>query len=107
MGGIMSYARVVTAKFKPGKREEALRIIDGGPKEREEGFSGILALIHEDDPDSATIISLWDSEDTLNASEQGIFRNLMKATEEMRVGPPEVKNAQIREMRAQLIPIRA
>jgi quinol monooxygenase YgiN len=103
----MSYARLVTAKFKPGMREEAIKIIDGGPKEAEKGFSGILTLLHEDDPDSATIISMWDSEDSLNASEQSIFRDLMKATEDLREGLPDVKNAKVREMRDQLIPIRA
>jgi heme-degrading monooxygenase HmoA len=98
---------MVTTKFKPGMREEALKVIDEGPKEKVRGFSGILALLHEDDPDSATILSVWDSEETLNASEQGIFRDLMKATEEYRVGELDMKNAKVREMRGQLVPIRA
>lgn len=103
----VAYARLLNTKFKPGKRDEALEIIDDAPKERVEGFKGILALLSVDDPDSATIISVWDSEDTLNASQKGIFQDIMKATENLRDGPMEMKNVMVREMRGQLILIPA
>jgi heme-degrading monooxygenase HmoA len=103
----VAFARMLSTKFKPGKREEAIKIIDDSPKEEVEGFKGILALLPVDDPNSATIISIWDSEDTLIASQEGIFQEIMKATEDLRDGPPDVKNAKVRDMRAQLISIPA
>ncbi len=103
----LAYARMVNTKFKPGKREDALKIIDAGPKQDVKGFVGILALLDEDDPNSATIISVWDSKETLDASAKGIFKDLMDDTKDLREGPPEVKNSQTREMRGQLVPITA
>ena len=101
----MTYARMINQKFKPGKREEALKIIDRAQKEDVKGFKGIIALLHEDDPDSATVISLWDSEDTLRSSAEGIFHDLMDETEGLRAGPPEIINGKIREMRGQLVQV--
>ncbi len=103
----VAYARLLNTKFKSGKREEALKIVDDAPKEDVEGFKGILALLSVDDPNSATIISVWDSEAALNASQKGIFQDIMKATEHLRDGPPEMKNVKVREMRGQLILIPA
>jgi quinol monooxygenase YgiN len=103
----VAYARLINQKFKPGKREEAIKIIDDVPKERVKGFQGILALLSVDDPDSATLISVWDSEDTLMASQKGIFQDIMNATADLREGPPEMKNVKVRDMRGQLIPVRA
>lgn len=98
---------MVTTKFKPGMREEGIRIINEAPKQEARGFTGILALLHDDDPDSATIISFWDSEDSLNASGKGIFQDVMKATENVRIGTPEIRNAKLSEMRGQLVSVRA
>jgi heme-degrading monooxygenase HmoA len=98
---------MVSTKFKAGKRDEAIRIIDGFPKEDVKGFEGILTLLPVDDPNSATIISVWDSEDSLNASQKSIFQDIMKATENLRDGPLDVRNTKVRDMRGQLIPITA
>lgn len=97
---------MITTRFKPGTREEAIRIIDKAPKEEVRGFAGIIALLHEDDPDSATVISMWDSEDALNASEKGVFQDVMRATEGLRVETTITKSARVREMREQLVPLR-
>jgi quinol monooxygenase YgiN len=99
----MAFARLVNTKFKPGKRDEAIRIIDDAPKEEVDGFKGILALLSIDDPNSATLISVWDSEESLNASQKSIFQDIMAATENLREGPLDVKNLKVREMRGQLI----
>jgi quinol monooxygenase YgiN len=103
----MAFARMVNTKFKPGTRDEAIKIIDASPKEKVKGFQGILALLPMDDPNSATLISVWDSEESLNASQKGIFQDIMNATEDLRDGPMEVKNEKVREMRGQLIQVRA
>ncbi len=103
----VAFARMLSTKFKPGKREEALKILDDSPKEKVEGFMGILAFLHEDDPDSATIISVWDSKETLDSSAKGIFKNIMDDTEDLREATPDVKSGKVREMRGQLVPIKA
>ena len=103
----MAYARLVNMKFKPGTRDEAIKIIDDAPKQQVKGFKGILTLLPMDDSDSATIISVWDSEDSLMASQEGIFQDVMKATEHLREGPMVTKNVKLREMRGQLMLIPA
>ena len=103
----LAYARMVNTRTKPGKREEALKIIDAAPKQNVEGFMGIIALLDEDDPDSMTVISVWDSKETLDASAKGIFKDIMDDTMDLREGPPDVKNAKTREMRGQLVPVKA
>jgi quinol monooxygenase YgiN len=103
----LAYARIVSTKVKPGQREEALRIIDEAPKEKVEGFMGIIALLDEEDPDSMTVISVWDSKKTMDESSKSIFVDVMNNTKDVREGTPEVKNAKIREMRGQLVRIPA
>jgi len=103
----MALARVVSTKFKPGKRDEAIGIIDTAPKDKVEGFQGILALLPVDDPNSAILISFWDSEETLMASQKGIYQEVMKATENLREGPLDMKNHNVRKMKGQLIPVPA
>jgi quinol monooxygenase YgiN len=97
----MTYARIVTAKFKPGKREEGMRIIDEfkGYAEDPKGFQGILALLSTDDPDVATLVTMWDSEETLDTSREGIFNKVMVELEELLEGPVDVHNQKLREMR--------
>ena len=103
----LAYARMINTKVKPGKREEALKIIDAAPKEKVEGFMGIIALLDEDDPDSMTVVSVWDSKETLDASGKGVFKDIMDDTKDLLQGPPDVKNTKVREMRGQLVPIKA
>lgn len=102
-----TFTRLVEVKFKPGMREEGIKIIDSFPKERSKGFEGILALYPMDDSNSATVITLWRTEEDLMASQQDIFQAVTKATEGVRDGPPEVKNFKVRDMRAQVITVPA
>jgi quinol monooxygenase YgiN len=96
----MAFARLATVRFKPGKREEGLRVISRFKEEAErtEGFLDLLYLLSEDEPDVARLISVWDSEATMHSSEKGVFRSAMEMTEDLRDGPFEVKNHRVSDM---------
>lgn len=96
----MAYARLAAVKFKPGKREEGLSMIKEFKEEAErtEGFLDLLYLLSEDEPDVARLISVWDSEETMRSSENGVFKSAMKATEDLRDGPYDVKNHRVSDM---------
>jgi heme-degrading monooxygenase HmoA len=65
------YARTTIAQFYPGATEEALHIVSDImlPRAREQpGFQGALILRHPD-KDQGIIITFWETEDDLLASE--------------------------------------
>lgn len=79
----MAFARMVSVQFKPGKREEAIERIDDAPGGQEDvrGFRGIHAFLSLDDPNVATLVTLRDADEALNASRDEIFQRVMKDLE--------------------------
>lgn len=65
------YARTTTIQTEPGKVEEAIDIARDSivPLAKEQpGFKGLLAMTSTEDED-VVLISLWETEDDLKASE--------------------------------------
>lgn len=56
----------------PVGREEAVDIIDDFGKQPAEGFEGMLTLLPTDDPNKATFVTLWDSEQSMLNGQRGV-----------------------------------
>ena len=93
----MVVARMSTWKFKPGQRDTALEVISKKGDEAGEikGFRGHLYLMSSDDPDAAVLTTLWEDEESLQASFEGIFREVSGDVEQYTASPPEVKKMHV------------
>ncbi len=91
------YARMTVWKFKPGKRDEAIRIVEGFQEDigESEGFRGLIILRSVDDPNEARFLALWDSEESLKASEKGVYQKVSGNAMSLAEKPPELKNFEI------------
>ena len=105
----MVYANLVTWKFKSGMREKALETIDkhGDEGMKTEGFKGMLAFDSVDDPNTAYILSLWDSEESLDEAREGLIKSIQGEIRDMAAEPPAMKILKAREMAAQMVSIPA
>jgi quinol monooxygenase YgiN len=91
------HARMTAWKFKPGKRSEAVKIVEDSLDEirKNKGFRGVMILLPSEDPNGATIIAIWDSEEALNASQKGIYQKVSSKAMPLAEKPPELKNMEI------------
>lgn len=103
----MSYARLLTIKIRPGRKEEAIEIIDDFGKQPAEGFEGMLVLLPTDDPDRVTFITLWDSERSMLNSQRDVVPKAVELLGDLVIGKAEIRNHQVREMRTQRALVRA
>lgn len=88
----MTYARTVDVRFKPGKRDQAIDIVNqvGPGVENTKGYEGMLILTPTDDSENVHFVVLWDSEETMLDSEKGVMRRVMDATRDLMDGEPEI-----------------
>jgi hypothetical protein len=63
-----NYARVSTIRFKPGRREEGIKVLEWYFRKGAAGSTGHLVLVSVDDPDEVTYVTLWSSEETMISS---------------------------------------
>lgn len=105
----MVYANFVTWKFKPGMRDKGLDYIDSrsGEGMKTKGFKGVFAFKSTDDANTAYILSLWDSEESLDAAREGLIKSIQSGIMDMAVEPPKMVKLEAREMAAQKIAIPA
>lgn len=96
----MVIANFVTYKFKPGMREQAIRKIEEGSTEgrKTKGFSGLFLMKSMDDPDTGYVLSMWDSEGSLDAALDGVIKQIRGSISDMVTGPPEMKRLDAREI---------
>ncbi|MDV2480584.1 hypothetical protein F8E02_00890 [Methanoculleus sp. Wushi-C6] len=89
----MAVARMSTWKFRPGQRDAALEVISkkGDDAERMQGFRGYLFLMSPEDQDAAILITLWEDEESLQASRESIFKEAVQDIERYTASPPDVK----------------
>jgi|GEM_PF-3300718 len=95
----MSLARTVTLRFKPGKREEGLKIVDRFQEyvKDPQGFLSVQVLLPSD-PDQATLITLWESEEAREASRQGLFQEILDDLKDLLSAPPEIKDQALQSL---------
>jgi quinol monooxygenase YgiN len=77
----MVFARMSTWTFKKNKAEEGFLELDNHLNiltRQTEGFRGYMSLLSQEDANSAVILSLWQDEVSLAASEKGAFAELTK-----------------------------
>ncbi len=92
----MVYARIAPWKFKKGQREEGIKTLGleelnsivNIPRGKKD-FRGYLIFFHADDPDAAVIITLWDSEESLNKSRKELVPDALREIEKYMENPPD------------------
>ncbi|MCW3996075.1 MAG: antibiotic biosynthesis monooxygenase [Candidatus Bathyarchaeota archaeon] len=92
------FARMSVWTFKPGKREEGFLELDNIlniSTRHAQGFRGYMSLLSHEDVNSAVILTLWQDEDSLRATEKGIFAKAIKKVKYSLTKPPEVKNFRV------------
>ncbi len=100
----MTFSRLVDVKFKSGRRDEGINKIGDFNKGVREGFEGMLFLFPMNDPDKATYVTLWNSEEAMNDSWNQINSRLMESLGELLEGPPEMRSNEVREIQRLTIP---
>jgi heme-degrading monooxygenase HmoA len=93
----MSVARIVWWSFKPGTRDEAVSKIDGFMDEikTNEGYQGFLMLLSAENPDRATVVSIWDSEKSMSAAEKNQYPKVVDAVTDYMSKPPQVAHQSV------------
>jgi quinol monooxygenase YgiN len=91
------YARMTVWKLKPGKRAEAIKIVEDSLEEirKNKGFRALLTLLPSNDPNGAMFLAIWDSEEDLIASQKGIYSKVSGKAMPLAEGPPELKNLEV------------
>ena len=87
-----------TWTFKNGKREEGFSELDmilSTLARNTKGFRGSLSLISRDNPNAAIFLTLWNDEESLRASESGVFAEATKKVDKHLEGPPKVDNYRV------------
>ncbi len=105
----MVYANLVTWKLKPEMEEKWLESIDRMTEEGKntKGFKGIFAFDSVNEPNTTYILSLWDSEESLDAAMEGIIKDIWDKLGDMATEPPSPKKLKVRELAAQMVSIPA
>jgi len=91
-------ARLSIWIFKKGKREEGFaeldKILNSATRHTTE-YRGYISLISQDDPGGSTILTLWQDEESLEASEKGVYSLAIAKVQDFLEGIPQVKNFKV------------
>jgi quinol monooxygenase YgiN len=88
---IFVLARMSKWIFKNGKREEGFLKIDqilNKTVRHTVGFRGYMSLLSQDETNSAVILTLWQDQDALEASEKGVFTQASQEIQDLLEKPP-------------------
>ncbi len=94
----MVFARMSTWHFKRGKRESGFLEIDrilNTETRHVEGFRGYMSLLSREDPNAATILTLWQDEETLKKTEVGTIQKAIQNVQNMLENPPKIDNFRV------------
>jgi quinol monooxygenase YgiN len=87
-----------TWHFKKGKRESAFleidRVLETATR-HVEGFRGYMSLLSHQDPNSATILTLWQDEATLIKTEGGTLQDAVRKVQDSLESPPCIENFRV------------
>ena len=81
--------------FKQGKREEAFLALDSilnTSTRNSNGFRGYVSLLSYEDTDSVTILTLWQDEESLKASENEVFARAINKVKDSLESTPRIEN---------------
>ncbi len=84
--------------FKKGKREEAFLELDrilNTLAQDVEGFRGYMSLLSHEDPEYATVLTLWQDEDALKKSEKDVFARAIKKVADSLESSPKIENYRV------------
>jgi heme-degrading monooxygenase HmoA len=92
------FARMSTWHFKKGKRETAFleidRVLETATR-HVEGFRGYMSLLSREDPNTATVLTLWQDEETLKKTEGGTLQDAVKKVQNSLESPPCIENFRV------------
>jgi quinol monooxygenase YgiN len=84
--------------FKNGQREKAFLELDrilNSLTRNSEGFRGYMSMLSTQEPNIATVLTLWQDEETLMKSEAEVFANAVKMVQDSLENSPRVENYKI------------
>lgn len=92
-----AFARIAWWKIKSGKREEAVKRMEGflDQTRASNGYQGLVSLLSMSNPDRLTVITFWDSEEAMNAVHSGVYQKVVAALSDIIDGPPQVANQEV------------
>jgi quinol monooxygenase YgiN len=88
---VLVFARMSRWTFKKEKAEEGFLELDNqlnNLTRQTEGFRGYMSLLSNRDANEAVILSLWQDQESLDASEKGAYATLTKHLEPYLAKPP-------------------
>ena len=83
--------------FKEGKRQEAFLELDhilNTATRNSNGFRGYVSLLSYEDPNLVTILTLWQDEQSLKASEKAVFAQAKEKVKDSLKGSARIENYQ-------------
>jgi heme-degrading monooxygenase HmoA len=91
-------ARLSVWHFKKGQRKDAFSELDGilnTLTRNTRGFRGYMSLLSQDDPNAATILTLWQDEECLEASEKDVFAGAVDKVHSSLESPPHLERLRV------------
>ena len=91
-------ARSSTWFFKKGKREDGFSELDlmlNTLTRNTKGFHGYISLLSHENPNVAVVVTLWSDEESLQASETGVFNNAVRKVKAYLEKPPKTENFRV------------
>jgi heme-degrading monooxygenase HmoA len=95
---LMVFARMSTWVFRKNKAEEGFLELDNqlnSLTRQAVGFRGYMSLLSQKTATTAVILSLWQDEEALNASEKGAFVELTKMMQPYLEKAPTTKSFRV------------
>jgi quinol monooxygenase YgiN len=86
--------RISMWHFKRGKRENAFSELDrilNTSTRHTPGFRGYISMLSHDEANRATILTLWQDEESLRESEKGVFANAINKVRDALEGAPRTE----------------
>lgn len=84
--------------FKKSKRESGFAELDrilNTATRHVEGFRGYMSLLSIEDPNVATVLTLWRDEETLKQTLSGTIQDAISAVQDSLESPPTIKNFRV------------
>ncbi|HTY75199.1 MAG TPA: antibiotic biosynthesis monooxygenase family protein [Candidatus Nanoarchaeia archaeon] len=94
----MVLARMSIWCFKKGKREEAFAELDrilSSLSQNVTGFRGYMSLLSKEDLTAAVVLTIWQDEEALEASEKGVFADAIKKVQGLLETTPRIENYKV------------